>query len=172
MPAQALYLREKDTPPSTSKKIANEVTITVTYEATKDFSTEDFEIETPLERTTSSGFRKKVPSAGPARRVGMLDGVLSLVSARESVHRLYRDEETLQPFEYYVTLPNDLADRDAIVLDPHASRPALECRGDRQVKEPGRRSGRSSAIVGPRGHRACALGHPDVRIVTRPSTGA
>ena len=51
--------------------------------------------------------------------VGMLDGVLSLISgARVGFIGLYRDEETLQPVEYYVKLPDDLAERDVIVLDP------------------------------------------------------
>src|SRR5688500_20149979 len=49
----------------------------------------------------------------------MLEGMLSLISsARVGFIGLYRDEETLQPVEYYVKLPDDLAERDAIVLDP------------------------------------------------------
>ena len=51
--------------------------------------------------------------------IGMLDGVLSLISgARVGFIGLYRDEETLEPHEYYVKLPQDIAARDVIVLDP------------------------------------------------------
>ena len=51
--------------------------------------------------------------------VGMLDGVLSLIpGARVGFIGLYRNEETLQPVEYYVKLPNDIADRDVLLLDP------------------------------------------------------
>ena len=51
--------------------------------------------------------------------VGMLDGVLSLIPvARVGFIGLYRDEETLEPVEYYVKLPEDVADRDVLVLDP------------------------------------------------------
>ena len=51
--------------------------------------------------------------------MGMLDAVLSLVpGARVRFIGLFRDEETLEPVEYYVKLPDDLADRDVILLDP------------------------------------------------------
>ena len=51
--------------------------------------------------------------------MGMLDGVLSLIPvARVGFIGLYRNEETLQPVEYYVKLPADIAERDVLVLDP------------------------------------------------------
>ena len=92
------YLRQKDTPTVHFRKIANEVTLLLTYEATKDFPTEDVEIETPLERTTVQRISGKKVAVCPVLRagMGMLDGVLSLVSgARVGFIGLYRDEETL-----------------------------------------------------------------------------
>ena len=76
------YLREKDTPTVHFRKIANEVTLLLTYEATKDFPTEEVEIETPLERTTVQRISGKKVAVCPVLRagMGMLDGVLSLVS--------------------------------------------------------------------------------------------
>src|SRR3954463_5587687 len=115
------YLRDKDTPTVHFRKLANEVTLLLTYEATKDLPTEDVEIETPLERTTTQRLSGKKVAVCPVLRagVGMLEGVLSLVSsARVGFIGLYRDEETLEPVEYYVKLPADLEERDAIVLDP------------------------------------------------------
>src|SRR5262249_26393514 len=115
------YLRDKDTPTVHFRKLANEVTLLLTYEATKDFPTEDVEIETPLERMTTKRISGKRVAVCPVLRagVGMLDGVLSLVSsARVGFIGLYRDEETLEPVEYYIKLPADLDQRDAIVLDP------------------------------------------------------
>src|SRR5215211_1422429 len=100
------YLRQKDTPTVHFRKIANEVTLLLTYEATKDF-----EIETPLETTTVQRISGKKVAVCPVLRagMGMLDGVLSLVSgARVGFIGLYRDEETLEPVEYYVKLPTDL----------------------------------------------------------------
>ena len=109
------YLRDKDTPTVHFRKL-------LTYEATKDFPTETDEVETPLERTTVERIAGKKVAVCPVLRagLGMLDGVLSLVSsARVGFIGLYRNEETLQPVEYYVKLP-ELGDgeRDAIVLDP------------------------------------------------------
>src|SRR5204863_1981062 len=115
------YLQDKDTPTVHFRKLANEVTLLLTYEATKNFPTEDVEIETPLEQMTAQRISGKKVAVCPVLRagLGMLDGVLSLVSsARVGFLGMYRDEETLQPVEYYVKLPGDLEQRDAIVLDP------------------------------------------------------
>ena len=110
------YLRDKDTPTVHFRKLANELTLLLTYEATKDFPTEEAEIETPLERTSVQRIAGKKVAVCPVLRagLGMLDGVLSLVSsARVGFIGLYRDEETLQPVEYYVKLPGlgDAGDR-------------------------------------------------------------
>ena len=102
------YLRDKDTPTVHFRKLANELTLLLTYEATKDFPTEPDEIETPLERMEVRRIAGKKVAVCPVLRagLGMLDGVLSLVSsARVGFIGLYRDEETLQPVEYYVKLP-------------------------------------------------------------------
>src|SRR5205807_3537609 len=111
----------KDTPTVHFRKLAEEITLLLTYEATKDMPTEAAEIETPLEKMTAQRISGKKVAVCPVLRagMGMLDGVLSLVSsARVGFIGLYRDEETLEAVEYYVKLPADLERRDAIVLDP------------------------------------------------------
>src|SRR5213078_5241040 len=77
------YLRDKDTPTVHFRKLANELTLLLTYEATKDFPTETAEIETPLERTEVQRIAGKKVAVCPVLRagLGMLDGVLSLVSS-------------------------------------------------------------------------------------------
>ena len=115
------YLRDRETPTVHFRKLVNELTLLLTYEATKDFPTEPVEIETPLERMQAQRISGKKVAVNPVLRagLGMLEGVLSLISsARVGFIGLYRDEETLLPVEYYVKLPDDLAERDAIVLDP------------------------------------------------------
>src|SRR5204863_994130 len=112
---------DKETPTVHFRKLVNEVTTLLVYEATKDFPTEDIEIETPLERATVPRISGKKVAVCPVLRagMGMLDGVLSLVSgARVGFIGLYRDEETLEPVQYYLKLPSDLEQRDVIVLDP------------------------------------------------------
>ncbi len=166
------YLRDKDTPTVHFRKLANELTLLLTYEATKDFPTEDAEIETPLERTTVQRIAGKKVAVCPVLRagLGMLDGVLSLVSsARVGFIGLYRDEETLQPVEYYVKLP-ELGDgeRDAIVLDPMlATGRSSVAAVAAAVKQAGARSVTLVCLVAaPEGIEHMQSEHPDVRIVT------
>jgi uracil phosphoribosyltransferase len=164
------YLREKDTPTVHFRKIANEVTLLLTYEATKDFPTEQVEIDTPLERTTVRRILGKKVAVCPVMRagMGMLDGVLSLVSgARVGFIGLYRDEATLEPVEYYVKLPNDLAERDAIVLDPMLATGNSSVAAIERVKEAGARTVTLVCLVAaPEGIERVQGTHPDVRIVT------
>jgi uracil phosphoribosyltransferase len=164
------YLRDKDTPTVHFRKIANEVTLLLTYEATKDFPTEEVEIETPLERTTVQRISGKKVAVCPVLRagMGMLDGVLSLVSgARVGFIGLYRDEETLEAVEYYVKLPSDLAERDAIVLDPMLATGNSSVAAIAKVKEAGARSVTLVCLVSaPEGIERVQAEHPDVRIVT------
>jgi uracil phosphoribosyltransferase len=164
------YLRERDTPTVHFRKIANEVTLLLTYEATKDFPTEDVEIETPLERTTVQRIQGKKVAVCPVLRagMGMLDGVLSLVSgARVGFIGLYRDEETLEPVEYYVKLPSDLAERDAIVLDPMLATGNSSVAAIAKVKEAGARSVTLVCLVAaPEGIERVHSAHPDTTIVT------
>jgi uracil phosphoribosyltransferase len=102
-------LRDIETPTQVFRQLVNELTLLLTYEATKELATEDVEISTPLERTTVPRISGKKVAVCPILRagVGMLDGVLSLISgARVGFIGLYRNEETLEPVEYYVKLPS------------------------------------------------------------------
>jgi uracil phosphoribosyltransferase len=99
--------------------------------------------------------------------VGMLDGVLSLVSsARVGFVGMYRDEETLEPVQYYLKLPDDLAERDAIVLDPMLATGHSSCAAIGAVKEAGAQSVTLVCIVAaPPGVEEVHRQHPDVHIV-------
>ena len=115
------YLRDKNTPTVHFRKLVNEVTLLLTYEATKDLPTEDVEVGTPLEVGRFPRISGKKVAVCPILRagVGMLDGVLSLISsARVGFIGMYRDEETLEAVEYYAKLPADVAEREVILLDP------------------------------------------------------
>ena len=107
-------------------------------------ATEEAEVETPLERMTVQRISGKKVAVCPVLRagVGMLDGVLSLVSsARVGFVGMYRDEETLEPVQYYVKLPDDLSERDAIVLDPMLATGHSSCAAIAAVKDGGRAVG-------------------------------
>ena len=163
------YLREKTTPTVHFRKLTEEITLLLTYEATKDFPTEDYEIETPLERMIAQRISGKKVAVCPVLRagVGMLDGVLSLVSsARVGFIGMYRDEETLEPVEYYVKLPIDLDQRDAIVLDPMLATGNSSAAAVATVKEAGAQSVTLVCIVAaPPGIEHVHEQHPDVHIV-------
>jgi uracil phosphoribosyltransferase len=164
------YLRDKDTPTVHFRKLANEVTLLLTYEATKDFPTEPVEIETPLEAMVAERIAGKKVAVCPVLRagVGMLDGVLSLVSsARVGFLGMYRDEATLEPVEYYVKLPAELAERDVIVLDPMLATGGSSVAAIAKVKEGGARSVMLVCLVAaPEGIEYLHGQHPDVHIVT------
>jgi uracil phosphoribosyltransferase len=163
------YLRDRSTPTVHFRKLVEEVTLLLTYEATKDLPTEDVEIETPLEVAPVPRISGKKVAVCPILRagLGMLDGVLTLISgARVGFIGLYRDEATLHPVEYYVKLPQDVADRDVILLDPMLATGNSTASAVATVKEAGAAHVRLiSIIAAPEGIANIERNHPDVQIV-------
>ena len=162
-------LRDASTPTQMFRQLVNELTLLLTYEATKELATESVEVETPLERTTVERISGKKVAVCPILRagVGMLDGVLSLIpGARVGFIGLYRNEETLQPVEYYVKLPPDIARRDVILLDPMLATGRSTAAAIASVKEAGAQSVRLIALVAaPEGIEHIEREHPDAAIV-------
>jgi len=163
------YLRDRSTPTVHFRKLVEEVTLLLTYEATKEFPTEQVEIETPLEVAPMLRISGKKVAVCPILRagLGMLDGVLDLISgARVGFIGLYRNEETLQPVEYYVKLPQDVGDRDVILLDPMLATGNSTAHAVRVVKAAGASSVILIAIIAaPEGVERVLAEFPDVRIV-------
>jgi uracil phosphoribosyltransferase len=162
-------LRDRTTPTQVFRQLVDELTLLLTYEATKDLATEETQIETPLEKTTVQRISGKKVAVCPILRagVGMLDGVLSLISgARVGFIGLYRNEETLEPVEYYVKLPQDIAQRDVILLDPMLATGNSTAAAVATVKSAGAGSIRLIAIIAaPEGIERLQAEHPDVTIV-------
>jgi uracil phosphoribosyltransferase len=162
-------LRDQATSTADFRRLVNELTLLLTYEATKDLATEEVEVETPLERTRVQRISGKKVAVCPILRagVGMLDGVLSLLSgARVGFIGLYRDERTLQPVEYYVKLPQDIAQRDVIVLDPMLATGNSTAAAVDIVKRAGATSiVLISILAAPEGIQRVTSAHPEVRIV-------
>jgi uracil phosphoribosyltransferase len=162
-------LRDKRTSTADFRRLVNEITTLLTYEATKDFQTEAVRIETPLEWTTVHRISGKKVAVCPVLRagMGMLDGVLSLVSgARVGFIGLYRNEETLEAVEYFVKFPRDLSVRDAIVLDPMLATGNSSAAAVTAVKEAGGRAITLICLVAaPEGIERLHREHADVRVV-------
>jgi len=162
-------LRDAETPTQVFRQLVNELTLLLTYEATKELATEEVEISTPLERTVVERISGKKVAVCPILRagIGMLDGVLSLISgARVGFIGLYRNEETLEPVEYYVKLPNDIDQRDVILLDPMLATGRSTSYATALVKDAGAESVRLIALIAaPEGIEHMQSEHPDVTIV-------
>ena len=162
-------LRDVSTPTQQFRELVNELTLLLTYEATKELPTEEVEILTPLERTSVQRISGKKVAVCPILRagVGMLEGVLSLVpSARVGFIGLYRDEDTLQPVEYYVKLPRDIYQRDVILLDPMLATGNSTSAAAATVKAAGVQSAMLIALIAaPEGIERFHADHPDVPIV-------
>ena len=163
-------LRDKRTSTGDFRRITRELTALLTYEATKDLPTETVRVETPLEWTEVERVSGKKLAVCPVLRagVGMLDGFLELVSgARVGFVGLFRDEETLEPVEYYVKLPSDLGVRDAIVLDPMLATGNSAAAAISAIKKGGARSVSLICLVAaPQGIELLQREHPDVTVYT------
>jgi len=129
----------------------------------------DVIIQTPLETMNSKLIDGKKLVFVPILRagMGMLDGVLSLIPvARVGFIGLYRNEETLQPVEYYVKLPNDIAERDVILLDPMLATGNSTAAAVTTVKAAGAHSVRLIALIAaPEGIERLHREYPDVAVV-------
>jgi uracil phosphoribosyltransferase len=162
-------LRDVTTTTQMFRQLVNELTLLLTYEATKDLADEEVEIETPLERTSARRISGKKVAVCPILRagMGMLDAVLSLVpGARVGFIGLFRDEETLEPVEYYVKLPGDIADRDVILLDPMLATGNSTAAAIETVKRAGATSIRLIALIAaPEAIARVHAEHADVPIV-------
>jgi uracil phosphoribosyltransferase len=114
-------MRRRDTSTSKFRALMREVSLLLGYEATRDLALEPTEIETPLERGTFPILAGKKLCLVSILRAGngILDGMLDLVpSARVGHIGIYRQPRTLEAVEYYLKLPEDLPERDAILVDP------------------------------------------------------
>jgi uracil phosphoribosyltransferase len=162
-------LRVEVTPTQFFRQLVNELAVLLTYEVTKDLPVEEVEISTPLERMTVPRISGKKVAVVPILRagIGMLDGVLSLLTAaRVGFIGLYRDEQTLQPVEYYVKLPADVADRDVILLDPMLATGNSTTAAVEILRKAGAESVRMIAILAaPEGLERVHAAHPDVHVV-------
>ncbi|HBF0100881.1 TPA: uracil phosphoribosyltransferase [Clostridioides difficile] len=114
-------MRDKNTGSKDFRELLTEIAMLMGYEITKDIPLKDVEIETPIQKKSSKVVAGKKLAIIPILRagLGMVDGLVSLMPAAKVGHvGLYRDPETLKPVEYYCKLPQDIGERDIIVVDP------------------------------------------------------
>jgi len=163
-------MRKKDTSSSKFRSLLNEISMLLTYEVTRDLEIEYERIETPLATMTAPILKGKKPVFVSILRAGngLLDGMLQLMpSARVGHIGLYRDEKTLMVVEYYFKLPEYIAQRDIIVVDPMLATGHTAIAAVNRIKEIMPKSIKFLCLLAaPEGIQAFHEVHPDVCIYT------
>ena len=114
-------LRDENTGVKDFRQVVSEIATLMCYEATRDLPMEEVEIKTPITTAKFKTIAGKKLAIVPVLRagLGMVDGILTLIPSAKVGHiGLYRDPDTLEPVEYYCKMPNDIAEREVIILDP------------------------------------------------------
>ncbi len=159
-------LRDKRTGNMQFRKLAEEISTLIAYEATRDLALENVEVETPITTATCKKLAGKKLAIVPILRagLGMVDGVLTLVPAAKVGHiGLYRDHETLEPHEYYCKLPEDIDKRVVFVLDPMLATGGSASAAIQFVKDRGATHIKLlNIIAAPEGIERIRKDHPDV----------
>ena len=161
-------LRRTTTSTKDFRELVNEIAMLMGYEVLRDLPLEDVEIETPITKTTQKQLAGKKLAIVPILRagIGMVDGFLSLVPAAKVGHiGMYRDEETLQPVEYLVKLPEDIDQRQIFVVDPMLATGGSAIAAIQMLKEKGVKNITLMCIIAaPEGVKAMEEAHPDVNM--------
>ncbi|MGI6228489.1 MAG: uracil phosphoribosyltransferase [Christensenellales bacterium] len=161
-------LRSETTSTKEFRELVEEITMLMAYESFKDIPTKEILVKTPLEICTERAVVENSVAIIPVLRagLGMVGGVHKLFPTAKVGHiGLYRDEETLEPKEYYLKLPDGIDKMTAVVLDPmlatggsaSAAIAAIKARGAKSIKL-------MSVIAAPQGVKTVAAAHPDVQI--------
>ena len=162
------FLRSKDTGTKEFRELVSEIANLMCYEATRDLPLMDVETETPMQKTTTQVIAGRKLAFVPILRagLGMVDGMLRLVPSAKVGHiGLYRDHNTLKPVEYYNKLPQDIMERDVIVLDPMLATGGSAMDAITIVKRSNPKSVKFLCIISaPEGIEALHKAHPDVQI--------
>ena len=161
-------IRRQETGSKDFRQLISEIAMLMCYEATRDLKLTDVEIETPISKMTAKELAGKKLAVVPILRagLGMVDGMLSMIPAAKVGHiGLYRNEETLEPVEYYCKLPKDCAEREVFVVDPMLATGGSATAAITMLKNKGVKKIRFMCIVAaPQGIERMQKEHPDVDI--------
>ena len=163
-------MRDVNTPTAVFRQLLREISQLLAYEVTRNLAMTTKCIETPIEEMMSPTLAGKKLALISILRAGngLLDGILELVpAARVGFVGLYRDEETLQPVQYYFKVPEGLDDRLVIAVDP------MLATGNSSVAAIDLLKGAGAnniiflcLLAAPEGVARMKEAHPDVPIVT------
>lgn len=160
-------MRDKNSTVKDFRDCAYEIGLLLGYEATKEMELEDFPIETPITKMTGKKMKRKIALIPILRAgLGMVDALMDLIPAAKIGHiGLYRNEETLEPVEYYCKLPTDVEERQVLVLDPMLATGGSAIDAITMIKKRNvTRIKFVCIIAAPEGIEALRKAHPDVDI--------
>ena len=163
-------MRRKETPSSTFRQLLWETSMLLAYEVTRDLPLTTISLDTPLCRMQAPVIDGKKLALVSILRAGngLLDGLLEVIpAARVGFVGLYRDEETLEPVEYYLKVPPQLGQRLVIAVDPMLATGNSSVAAIERLKREGANDLRMLCLLAaPEGVERMKEAHPDVPIFT------
>jgi uracil phosphoribosyltransferase len=161
-------LRDKNTGTKEFRELVSEIAMFICYEATRDLPLKEIEMETPLAVAKAKIISGRKLAFIPILRagLGMIDGVTTLVPAAKIGHiGIFRDPDTNIPIKYYSKMPEDIAERDAIIVDPMLATGNSAVAAITELKSLGVKNIKFMCIIcSPEGVEAINSTHPDVEI--------
>ncbi len=161
-------IRDKGTTTKQFREVIGEIATLMAFEAFKDVPTQNVVVETPLEMIEQTVVRENSIAIVPILRagLGMVDGILSLFPAAKVGHiGMYRNEETLEPQEYYCKLPVAIDEKVVMLVDPMLATGGSACDAISLLKKRGCKDIKFLAIIGaPEGLEKVCVEHPDVEV--------
>lgn len=161
-------IRDEKTGSKEFRELVEEVAMLMAYEVTRDFPLQEIEVKTPVALAKAYVLAGRKVGLVPILRagLGMVDGMLRLIPAAKVGHvGLYRDPETLLPVEYYCKLPNDIAERDLIVIDPMLATGGSASAAIKFLKDRGAKNIKLMCLIAaPEGIKTVQNAHTDVDI--------
>ena len=161
-------IRQKDTSTTQFRQMINEIGGLMVYEITRDLPLEQIDIETPVAKTKANVIAGKKRVVVPILRagLGMVDGILQMIPSPRIGHiGIFRDEETLQPVEYFAKFPEELDQRDIFIVDPMLATGGSAIAAINSIKQRGAKNIKLVCLVGaPEGVKAINEAHPDVTV--------
>ena len=161
-------LRQTSTTNKEFRELVEEITMLMCYESLRNLPLQDVEIETPITKTTQKMISGKDLAVVPILRagLGMVNGFLRLVPTAKVGHiGMYRDEETMEPHEYYCKLPTDIDKRIIAVVDPMLATGGSAIDAINQIKSYGGTHIKFLCLIAaPEGIEALSKAHPDIEI--------
>ena len=161
-------LRDRETGTKAFRELVSELAMLMGYEVTRDLPLQDVEVETPITKAVFKMLANEKLAVVPILRagLGMADGMMNLIPHAKMGHiGLYRNPDTLMPTGYYCKLPDDINERDTIIVDPMLATGNSANEAIRLIKNTGAKTIRLVCLISaPEGIYAVQKTHPDVDI--------